>query len=155
MKNMSGAFAIAAVCALCVAVGTSAAGSGTSDVEFTIKKWVGDFNKGDMKHFLAACAPQVSVVDGFPPYAWPTCADRMKSYRENSEAIQLTAGRIWIGKPAYAEVTKDRAYMIYPATFSDQEQGKPVVYRGTWTLTLQKTASGWVFTGSASAWTQH
>lgn len=30
--------------------------------------------------------------------------------------------------------------MIYPASFSCTESGKPVVYRGTWTVTLKKTS---------------
>jgi hypothetical protein len=38
--------------------------------------------------------------------------------------------------------------MIYPASFSDTESGKPVVYMGTWTATLKKTSGHLVFTGS-------
>jgi hypothetical protein len=38
--------------------------------------------------------------------------------------------------------------MIYPATFSHAESGKPVVYSGTWTMTLKKTSGHLVFTGS-------
>jgi hypothetical protein len=63
---------LAAACALCVLAAVPAAASDASDIAATVKKWVSDFNKGDMKSFLAACAPNVSVVDGFPPYAWPT-----------------------------------------------------------------------------------
>jgi hypothetical protein len=37
------------------------------------------------------------------------------------------------GMKAFVEVTADRAYMIYPARFSDREKGKPAVYRGAWT----------------------
>jgi hypothetical protein len=29
--------------------------------------------------------------------------------------------------------------MIYPASFSDTESGKPVLYRGSWTVTFKKT----------------
>ena len=146
---------LAAVFALCVPVAASAAGSDASDVAATVKKWVSDFNKGDMQQVIAACAPQTSVVDGFPPYAWPTCTDWINAYRENSKAIQLTGGRLSIGRASYTEFSGDRAYVIYPATFSDLEKGKRVVYQGTWTMTLQKTNARWLFTGSASAWPVH
>jgi hypothetical protein len=95
------------------------------------------------------------VIDGFPAYAWTTCADWMNDYHANSKAIQLTDGRLWIGKPTHVEVTADHAYMIYPATFSDAENGKPVVYRGSWTMTLQEVSGHWAVTGSGSAWTGH
>src|SRR5882672_5985031 len=87
MKHVGDLF-LAAACALCVLAAGPAAASDVSDVAATIQKWVADFNRGDMKSFLAACAPSVSVVDGFPPYAWPTCSDWMNAYRTNNKAIQ-------------------------------------------------------------------
>jgi hypothetical protein len=145
----------AATCALCLLWAGPAAASDASEVTATVDKWVADFNKGDMQPFLAACAPKVSVIDGFPPFAWPTCAEWINGYHANSKAIQLTDGRLWIGKPVYSEVTAEHAYLIYPARFSDLEKGKPVVYRGAWTMTLQKAGGRWLFTGSSSAWTGH
>ncbi len=142
----------AAVCALSVLGAGPASASDVSDVNATIEKWVGDFNKGDFKSMVAACAPRASIVDGFPPYAWQTCANWIDDYEANNKVIQATGGTLTIGKPLYTEVTADRAYMIYPATFTDAQKGKPVVYKGSWTMTLQKRRAGWVFTGSASAW---
>jgi ketosteroid isomerase-like protein len=147
--------ALAAACALCVFSTGTAAASDASDVAAVVKQWVDDFNKGDMKSFIAACEPSVSVIDGFPPYSWLNCADYMNDYRTNSKAIELTEGRLWIGKPDYTEVTADHAYVIYPATFSDKEKGKPVLYKGAWTMTLRKTSGRWAFTGSSSAWSGH
>jgi hypothetical protein len=151
MENVRGLIG-AAVCALSVLGVGPAFASDASDVKAVIEKWVGDFNKGDLKSFVAACAPRASVVDGFPPYAWQTCADWINAYEANNKAIQAPDGTLSIGNPLYTEVTADRAYMIYPATFTDTQKGKPVVYKGSWTITLQKRRSGWVFTGSASAW---
>ena len=126
--------------------------SDVSDVNATIQKWVSDLNKGDFKSVVSACAPHTSVVDGFPPYAWPTCADWIKGYEANNKAIQGSLGVLSIGKPIYTELNGNHAYSIYPATFTDQQKGKTVVYKGVWTMTLQKTSGGWVFTGNASAW---
>lgn len=146
------ALALAIACTAPMLVSGQAVASDVSDVEATIEKWVSDFNKGDMRSFVAACARHAAVVDGFPPYAWQTCADWMRDYDVNNRAIGATPGSLSIGKAIYTEVTAGRAYFIYPATFADTQKGKPVVYKGTWTMTLQKTQAGWVFTGSASAW---
>lgn len=121
-------------------------------VQATVDKWVGDFNRGDFKSFIDSCAKTAAIVDGFPPYAWPNCAEWMASYDANNKAISATHGTLAIGKPAYSEVSLDRAYIIYPATFSDTQKGKPVTYKGSWTMTLRKMLDGWTFTGSASAW---
>jgi hypothetical protein len=142
----------AAACALSVLAAAPASASDRSDVNATVEKWVDDFNKADMKSLLAACAPHTSIVDDFPPYAWQTCIDWMNDYQANNKVIQLTSGKLSIGKPVYTELRAVRAYMIYPATFSDKEKRKSVAYHGTWTLILQKTPSGWVFTGSAATW---
>lgn len=140
------------ICALAVLAAGPAAGSEASDVQAAVDKWVSDFNRGDLKSFVAACAPRAAVVDGFPPYAWLTCADWMSGYETNNKALNATHGTLSIGKPIYSEVANGHAYMIYPATFADTQQGKPVTYKGSWTMTLDRTPGGWVFTGSASAW---
>jgi ketosteroid isomerase-like protein len=126
--------------------------SDATDVQAVITKWVADFNKGDMKAFVAACASKAAVVDGFPPYAWPSCGEWISAYEANNKAIGATPGTLTIGKVIYSEIANNTAYYIYPATFKDTQKGKPVTYKGTWTMTLQKTKAGWVFTGSASAW---
>jgi ketosteroid isomerase-like protein len=143
---------IAATCALSMLAASPAAPSDESDVKAAIEKWVADFNKGDLKAVVAACAPRAAIVDGFPPYAWQTCADWMNGYEANNKALDATHGTLTIGAPIYTEVMGSHAYFIYPATFSDTQKGKPVVYKGHWTMTLQKAGSRWVFTGSASAW---
>lgn len=124
----------------------------SDDVKAVIRKWVADFNKNDMKSFVAACSAQAAVVDGFPPYAWQSCAAWIADYEANNKAIQATHGTLTIGKLIFEEITSDRAYLIYPAIFRDVQKGKTVEYKGTWTMTLRKEKQRWVFTGSASAW---
>lgn len=72
--------------------------------------------------------------------------------KANNKAIQATLGTLSIGKPTYTDVKGNNAYSVYPVTFTDAPNGKPVSYRGSMTVTLQKMTSGWVFTGIASAW---
>ncbi len=145
-------FAFVGACALLAASAGPAPPSDTAEVKAVIEKWVADFNKADFESFVAACAPRAAIVDGFPPYAWGTCADWIRDYRSNNEILHATHGTLEIGEPIYEERNGAHAYLIYPATFSDTQDGKPVVYKGTWTITLTKTKDGWVFTGSASAW---
>lgn len=153
MKHVGGLIFASAGVLFVLGAGCASA-SDASDVTAIIDKWVGDFNKDDMKTFLAACAPRAAVVDLIPPYAWSSCNDWMDAYHANNKIIRLTEGRLSIGKALTSDVIGSTAYVIYPATFSDKENGKPVTYKGTWTITLKKARGSWVITGSASAWTQ-
>ncbi len=143
---------IAASCGVAILSASPVLASGTSDLTSIVKKLVTDINKGDFKAVAAACAPRASIVDGFPPYAWQTCADWMKGYQSNNEAIHATLGTLSVGRPLFTLVQGNYAYLIYPVTFTDAPNGKKVAYKGSMTVTLEKTQSSWVFTGVASAW---
>ena len=143
---------LAAAIFLAVSIAGSASASDESDVKAFIAKWVGDFNRDDIKAFTAGCAPQAPTIDGFPPYAWPSCEAWMAAYAVNSRRIQLVNGRLSIGDAVYTDIARDHAYLVYPAVFTDQENGVPVTYRGTWTMTLKKARGAWRITGTASNW---
>ena len=147
------------MCAMILAVlmATSSAAApapATADQEIraTIARWIADFNRNDMKSFTAACTARAAVTDGFPPYAWTTCSDWMRDYQANNKVLAASHGRLAVGRLAYSEIRGDKAYYIYAATFSDKQAGKPVVYKGRWTMTLHKVGGRWLFTGSGSAW---
>ena len=152
IMKVAGSLGMGAVVAFVFLCSSAASASGAEDVKATIGKWVADFNRGDIRSFVAACAPRAAVVDGFPPYAWQSCKEWMADYESNNKALQAAHGTLEIGKSIYEELNAQSAYMLYPATFTDTQRGKQVIYKGTWTMALQKTKRGWVFTGSASAW---
>jgi hypothetical protein len=154
-RKLSRASSLAASSALFMFTSGAALASDELEVNSLIEKWVADLNKGDFKSLVAACAPHAAVVDGFPPYAWQSCADWMKDYNTNNQAIHAPLGIVSIGTPIYKEFNGSHAYEIYPATFTDAQNGKPVVYKGTWTIALVKTGRGWAITGSAAAWTEN
>ncbi len=137
---------------LTILSGSPVFASNASELNAVVKKLVTDINKGNFSAVADACAPRASIVDGFPPYAWQTCADWMKAYQSNNEAIHATLGTLSVGKPLYTEVQGSHAYSIYPVAFTDVQNDKKVTYKGSMTVTLEKTQSGWVFTGVASAW---
>ena len=152
IKRMQGV-TVLAVTAILASFGASpASASDETDAKATVTDWVGEFNRGDLKAFKARCAPRAVVLDGFPPYAWTSCADWMSAYTANSKAIKLTDGKLSIGEAVSVFAEGSRVYLVYPATFSDKEDGKPVTYNGTWTITLQRIGKRWEITGSGSNW---
>ena len=74
-------------CALFPVYATFASPSDTTsdaaDGRATVKKWISDLNNGESKPLIAACAPHTAIVDGFPRYAWQTCADWWSDYQSN------------------------------------------------------------------------
>ncbi len=137
-----------------LATGTAQA-SDESDVQSVVVKWIADLNGGDLKSVVAACAPSAAVVDAFPPYSWPTCADWMKDYKKNNEATHAPLGKVSIGGTKFKEFNGTRAYIIYPVTFTNTQDGKAVVYKGEWTITLRRSKARWEITGSASAYSEN
>lgn len=123
-----------------------------AQVKATITRWIASLNKDDLRAVAAACAAHAAIVDGFPPYAWRTRAGWMHGYEANNKAIRGTPGILSLGRLIHAERHGNDAYVIYASTFTDEQDGKPVVYKGTMTMTPRKTGHGWVFTGAASAW---
>jgi hypothetical protein len=77
IRKLSTASTLAASTALFIVTTGTALESDELEAQSLIEKWVADMNKGDLKSAVAACAPHAAVVDGFPPYAWQTCADWM------------------------------------------------------------------------------
>ncbi|MFZ1017601.1 MAG: hypothetical protein WAN39_06985, partial [Candidatus Cybelea sp.] len=105
---------LAGTCTLAILWASPGFASNASDLQVMVKKLVSDINKGNFKSVAAACAPHASIVDGFPPYAWQTCADWMEGYEANNKAIAATLGILSLGKPTYAEVRGNHAYLVYP-----------------------------------------
>jgi ketosteroid isomerase-like protein len=137
---------------LAPSVASHAQSSDSVDVQATVEKWVAHFNSGDIKAFVAGCDSNAAVIDGFPPYSWTSCAEWMAAYAANSKSIRLTDGHLSISEPVSSFPAPGLAYLVYPAKFTDQEDGKPVAYIGTWTITLRKAGNRWLVTGSGSNW---
>jgi opacity protein-like surface antigen len=139
-----------------LAVGPAAA-SDKTDVMATGHQFVDGFNKGDMKAALAACADQASIIDDFAPHEWHgagACSTWANDYEADAKKNGITDGVVTLGTPRHIDITSDRAYVVVPASFTYKQKGKPVKETGsTWTLVLQKGATGWRIT--AWAWAQH
>jgi SnoaL-like domain len=148
--------ALTALLALACVPGKANA-SPASAVMTTINHAIAAFNKGDMKTWTAACASPASVIDDFPPHSWqgPTaCADWASSYAAFSKKNGISNGIVTLGTPWHVAVTGAHAYVVCPASYTYQQNGKPMKESGSiFTLVLTKAATGWLVT--SWAWAQH
>jgi len=153
MRKMILAASATAIASLLVVA--SAAASDQSDAVAAVNQWNDNFNKGDMKAFFAACAPNVIILDEFAPFTWKgpkACPAWIAADDANNKQLGSTSGVMTIGKTLHVTVTGDRAYVVVAAAFTDKEKGKTVTQPAIWTVTLQKVGTGWSVTGSA--WSQ-
>jgi ketosteroid isomerase-like protein len=150
MRHVILALAVAATTASFAVV--PAIASDKTDALATVAKWTSDFNKGDSKAFLAACAPDAVIIDEFAPFIWQganACSVWATANDAENKRLGSTGGVLTTGKPLHVTVTGDHAYVVLPAKFADTENGKPVTQSATWTVTLHKTGTAWSISGSS------
>jgi ketosteroid isomerase-like protein len=140
-----------AVFAVALITATPVVASDKTDVMATVKQFVVDFNKGDAKAAMAACADQTSIIDEFPPFEWHgagACKKWMDDYDADAKANVITDGIVTLGTPRHVDVAGDRAYVVIPSNYAFKQKGKPVKETGSmFTFALQKGAAGWRITG--------
>jgi len=144
--------------AVLLGAGTAAAADkDKTDVMATVNQFIDGFNKGDTKTALAACASPVAIIDEFPPYVWsgPTaCADWASDYDAASKKDKVTHQVVKLAKPKHVDVSGDRGYVVVPANYTYQQDGKPMAENGSLlTVALQKGPDGWRIT--AWTWSKH
>lgn len=129
--------------------------SAQADVLAAVHQFVDNFNKGDAKMTVAACADQTSILDEFPPHEWHgagACAQWLRDYDADAKKNGITDGIVTLGTPTHVDITAELAYVVVPANYTYNKQGKPVKEVGSMlTLTLQKGPAGWRLTGWAWA----
>jgi C1A family cysteine protease len=116
----------------------------------TVNQFLDGFNKADSKTMLATCAHPTSIIDAFAPHTWQSCSTWWNDYAAWAKKSGVTDGTVNLGDPKHVDITGDRAYVVIPASFAWQANGKPMKENGsTWTLVLQKDPAGW----RIAAWT--
>jgi ketosteroid isomerase-like protein len=122
----------------------------------TVQHFLEAFNKGDAKAAGAACADDAVIIDEFAPYEWKGgngCAKWMDAYAADAAKNRITDPVVSLGTPIHEDVTGDHAYIVLPAVYKFNRDGKPVAENSSWlTLALQKGARGWLIVGWA--WTK-
>jgi ketosteroid isomerase-like protein len=123
-----------------------AAASDKTDIMAVIKQWAG----ADEKAAEAACTDDASVIDDVPPYEWHgpgACGKWLDSYHSFAKAKEMTDAVTTVGAPRHFEIEGDRAYVVFPATFTSKMQDKPNNETARVAMTLLRTSAGWRITG--------
>jgi ketosteroid isomerase-like protein len=144
---------VGAALVLATSLAAPVAGAENANVMTPIRQFVDGFNREDAKAIAAACAPEASIIDDFPPHAWlglNACAKWFSAFEAYAQRTGITGSIVTLGRPWQVSVTGDRAYVVVPATYAYKEQGKAKIETGSvFTLALQKTATGWLIAGWA------
>lgn len=145
-----------AVC-LATTTFTAARADDKADVLATARKFDTAFNAGDTKTAFALCSSNTVIIDDFAPFVWQganTCQTWLNALAAYDKQMGITDEKVTLGAPWKVSVAGDRAYVVLSTTYTHKTNGKPTVESGAvWTMTMQKTSTGWIITGWA--WAQH
>lgn len=132
--------------ALALLIASAAAPARALDAPIDIvKQSIAAINRYDMTTFASLCTKDAVALDNFPPHVWVPngCMGWGTGYVADMKADHATTGKFTLGKPFHNDVTRDRAYIVLPATFTYRENGKPGSTHGLLTYVLKPTPAGW------------
>ena len=150
--HLFAAWALTATLALLATPAITSA-SPSDDVITAVKVAIQAMNKGNMDAFVASCNSPAFVIDTFDPYitGGPTgCADWWNARAAFNKDAQITDATAGIGAPWHVFVTGNNAYLDAPFDYHYNQKGGTVRETGSiLTVTLTKTAKGWLITSWA------
>lgn len=116
-----------------------------ADAVASVRKFFDSFNKGEVKTAVAMCKVQSPVIDEFPPYAWPSCAEWSAAFAAFAKKKGMTNSMVKMSDPKDVEVNGNRAYVVVPVTFSYQQGSKNVKEPdATFTAALERIGKTWL-----------
>jgi len=127
-------------------------GSEMNDVLAVVSQYSDHFSKNDMKAADSLCTDHTVIIDDFSPHVWQgatACADWSKAFVADNKSSGIAFGIIKLGKPWKVTVTAERAYAVFPITYTFKHNGNPTTSQGVWTFALQKVSVGWRIAGWA------
>ncbi len=142
---MKSIFALTAACILLFSSAAYAAGEDDA-VEATIRQFGEAFNKGDVNAAKALHVAAPTIIDEVRPNYWsgPRAFDSWLADLTRSEAAEgKTEGQVAISAPAREVLSRTRAYVIAPATYTFKQKGKTLREYAQITFVMIKGASGW------------
>lgn len=117
----------------------------TGPVE-VVGRYVGAFNKGDVKEMAALFDESGSILDGLAPHVWqgPTaCQDWYREAMEAGEREGAADYCIALGE-MHVDVTGDNGYVVVPATMTFKVHGRQITQLGaTFVVALGRRAANW------------
>lgn len=148
MRGMS-RIALAAVLAIPLLFHAGpAAASDREDVVAIIQSYNDAGNKGDRAGYVAACAPDATVVDHVPPYTFAAPSACAKEYDAvvafgMANGLDLEGLYQKIDNPVFFERNGDLAYAVFPVTAWFAQHGSKMVETLSLTAILRKDAGHW------------
>ena len=113
------------------------------------------FNRGDEAALGALLAPDLSIIDLFPPHEWhgPNAYREWDAgFEKYAKAMGWTDVKLPITGIVYSRVEGNDAYVVIRGDFRYKEHGRPMSELGTEPVSLHKGADGvWKITGWAWA----
>ncbi len=126
----------------------------TADPVTAVHQYLDAFNKGDVKAMAACFAVSGSILDGLAPHVWhgsTACGDWYRDVLVAAKHEGATDYLVVIGDALHANVTRDSAYVVAPATMTFKVHGRQITQSGAvFTVALRKHENGWRIT--AWAW---
>jgi ketosteroid isomerase-like protein len=113
--------------------------------------------ESNLKTFLATSAPDINIVDEFPPFVWngkDAAARYVKDFKDLITKFKVSDYKLDLKDPTFIEQDKDIAYAVFPVTvsykvgnvkahtdtgyqavvFKKSKNGKWLIESSTWTV---------------------
>jgi ketosteroid isomerase-like protein len=77
--------------------------------------------ESNLKTFLATSAPDINIVDEFPPFLWngkDAAARYFKDFQDLLTKFKVSDYKLDLKDPTFIEQDKDVAYAVFPVTVS-------------------------------------
>jgi ketosteroid isomerase-like protein len=137
---------------VCVAAlsASSAMAAGNAALEAPIHTFIDDFNKGDSAGAAATHLPSVSIIDEVPPHLWvgPKAFETWAAdLTKNDMAKGISKETVTLGAVKREVVEGKTAYVVIAATYTFDQNGKPMREVAQMTYAMKKTADGWKIAG--------
>jgi ketosteroid isomerase-like protein len=138
---------VVAMLALGIGAASSVRAAAPTDAPLaTIKKFIDDFNKGDIKGAQSTQADDVAILDEFPPHAWNGAGSFDKwlaDLQKDAKAKEQSEQKLTLGKTVRSQADGDTAYVVMAGTFAYKEKGKPMKEPGHMAFALRKDGDNW------------
>ena len=128
------------------AVGSVGAAAPTGSPDAVVKKFIDDFNKGDIKGAQSTQVNDVAIIDEFPPHAWNGAGSWDKwlaDLQKDAKAKEQSDQKLVLGKTIRSQTDGDTAYVVMAASFDYKEKGKQMKEPGHMAFALRKDGDSW------------
>lgn len=156
MKKILQSLIVPAALALSVAIAAESQETTPPRAEVLqpVRQFVANMNAGNLETAFTACGEDMSILDNVPPFAWQgkdACQRWADALNANSATQGISDLIFELGEPAVLHADLERAYAVLPARYTFQQNGSADVGKGTLTVALRNTTSGWQMTAFSFA----